>query len=68
MGRKINCVFNDSGCWCVHTKRRKAFILFGARMCVSFDNDEAFCPLRRKILRPDIVPPRSGTAVKKSSK
>lgn len=51
MGMNVNCVFNDSGCWCFHAKKQRAFLVFGARMCVVFDNDEAFCPLRRKIWR-----------------
>jgi|WetSurMetagenome_2_1015567.scaffolds.fasta_scaffold109669_2 hypothetical protein len=58
MESNVNCVFNNSGCWCLHAKRRKAFILFGARMCVAYGNDEAFCPFRKKIPRPTIVPPK----------
>jgi hypothetical protein len=68
MGRNVNCIFNDSGCWCFHTKRKKAFLFFGARMCVAFDNDEAFCPLRRKIPRPEIMPPKGGSGTKKPNK
>lgn len=55
-GNIVNCIFNDSGCWCKHTDRQKAFIFFGARMCVAFDNDEAFCPFRKRIPKPNILP------------
>ena len=56
MPKSINCIFNESGCYCINAKRRKAFIFFGARMCVAFENDEAFCPLRRKTTKPSIPP------------
>jgi len=55
-GKKVNCIYNDSGCWCFHNKTKRAFVFFGARMCVAFENDEAICPLRVKTPKPKYPP------------
>ena len=60
---KINCIENDSGCWCRNENIKRSLFGLGARMCLVYEGKR--CEFQEKYPRPGPPPPKGGTGESK---